>query len=237
MLETEYRTKLVKSLFDCGLLAEQVAKVVHHKSLWFLFGKDTSEDGAFWNFNARIEQAAALLDVSKEKYLTAALRQPPLFVTSPDLVKANVNGAIELLGISLKHRYIEAVLLRQPSLVSSSPGTVHTHYLDLKEVQQKGYIISDDLLEDVLRHPSSLTYSSNNTALRVFHAQLYKRTCALGTFFKKKSREVIEQEIDDCLTEKFNAGNLEFVDQAYSLHAQGILSRLPASFEMTAVPA
>lgn len=237
MLVTEYRDKLVKSLFECGLLAEQVAKVVHHKSLWFMFGKDDIEDSAFWNFNDRIEQAAGLLYVPKEKYLTAAVRQPALFVTSPDMVKANLNGAAKLLGFPLRHRYIVAALVRQPSLACSAPQTVHEHYQDLMHVQEKGLIVSEDLLEDILRYPSSLTYSSSNTTLRVFHAELLNRTCGLGTFFKKKKKETIEQEIDDCLTEKFNAGNLDFVDRAYSLHERGILSRLPAVFEMTAVPA
>lgn len=236
MTEAEYRAKLVESLLGCGLTQELAETTACEKALWFLSkNKWTNEDSSFWNFNDKLEQAAKYLKISKGEYLCAALTHPQLFYQSVESIKFNVEGAAELLEIPL-HIYIESALKRPP-LLTLSPEMVREHYLALKKAYDNGHIVSDNLMNDILSKPITLLYGAKNTGLRDVHAGLFDRRRTLGDFFRKKSKAVIEQEVIQCLTQKFKAGAMDAADQVRELYAQGMISYLPETFELEAVPA
>ena len=138
-------------------------------------------------------RAAEYLGLSRGDYIKASLKNPALFYQNPERINNNVKKTAALLGIS-RERYIEAAL-KKPHLFSMSPKTLHTHYMALGVAHENGSIVSNNILDDILKCPASLTYAEKNTMLRTFHAAVHEKRLSLGCFFKQKKKKKIEREI------------------------------------------
>jgi hypothetical protein len=184
---------------------------------------------------ANNKRAAEYLGVSHSRYIEASLKNPALFYQNPERIKSNASNTAALLGIS-RERYIEAAL-KQPHILSMAPKTLLKHYMAVAVAHENGNIVSDNILDDVLKCPTALTYSEKNTMLRTFHASMLEKRLSLGNFFKQKDKKTIEDEVVTYLTKEFEAGVSGVAEQVNYLHERGILSHLPPIFELQAVPA
>lgn len=171
-----------------------------------------SEERDFFDFNGKIAQTAEQVGAEVPQMQTAGLKQPQIFVQSPEKINRNITRLAELLGVE-KERMVEAAL-KTPSLFCRDPYSVEDNYNAIVDAHAKGYFHSNNLLEDVLNNSVVLTLSRDNTHLRSLEAHLadeHNSISSLGisNFYKGRgrSKSEITKSIAGYYTKSFNDMN------------------------------
>jgi hypothetical protein len=182
-----------------------------------------------------VDESCVKLGVSKEQFVTAALKKPSLFWQKPETLRSNVEENSAKLGVS-KEQFVTAAL-RKPNLFYQKPETLtqHAHYIRriMKHLDEKR-----TLGEFITAYPTSLTLANENLLGRTILAQQGAcPTKSAGKLINKINKRDLQALLVEHYTGRvvenpqtktvLNAG--ERVIQ--TLHHIGALDKLPDGME------
>jgi len=122
-IDHKYKDRVIEALKELDLTDDQINSVYPSLLVYMDFlNADISDDSSLFSYKERIEHSAALMNIDKEKFLTAALEQLQLFYQSPETLDDNVTRSAAIMNID-KEKFLTAAL-KQPQLFYQSPETL-----------------------------------------------------------------------------------------------------------------
>ncbi|NBX02584.1 MAG: hypothetical protein EBR02_00685 [Alphaproteobacteria bacterium] len=134
-------------------------------------GVEFRDDSTIFNFEKRfniVAQHFSAEGLTVKDYLQAALKQPALFMQSPDTIVANIFGVAERFGtesLTVKD-YLKAAITH-PSLFCQSPATIVANITGVVKRFAKQGLTLKDYLKAILKRPALFSRSPDTIAANI----------------------------------------------------------------------